>query len=168
MLMFSPVESPAVAVFGRLVFCVAPPVSTDARCSMDRLRALIGGVSTEVVGFDVSESWTERVVVLSLSGELDMLTAPRLIEAIVRVAGQEPTAMIVDLTKVQFLASAGLNALVAAHLDITPSARFGIVAEGVAVRRPLRLTGIDTLVVLFPTLDDALASFAVEPNGVTT
>lgn len=134
---------------------------------MDRLKELVGAVSLGVEAFDVAETWVESVVVLTLTGELDMLTAPELDIAIADAARKEPEAMIVDLTEVKFLATAGLNVLVAAYLAITRSAQFGIVADGVAVRRPLKLTGIDTLVMLFPTLEDALANFAVEPTVAT-
>jgi anti-sigma B factor antagonist len=127
---------------------------------VDRLKELVGAVSLGVAAFDVAETWVESVVVLTLTGELDMLTAPELDIAIADAARKEPEAMIVDLTEVEFLATAGLNVLVAACLHITRSAQFGIVADGVAVRRPLKLTGIDTLVMLFPTLEDALANFA--------
>ncbi|CAN5666913.1 STAS domain-containing protein [soil metagenome] len=131
---------------------------------METLKALIGTTHLDGKGFDVTESWVGRVAVLALTGELDMLTAPQLEDAIGAASKQQPTAMVVDLTKVTFLASAGMSVLVAAYLEVTPSARFGIVADGVAVRRPLKLTGIDTLVMLFPTLDDALADFAGEPG----
>jgi anti-sigma B factor antagonist len=134
---------------------------------VDRLKELVGAVSLGVEAFDVAETWVESVVVLTLTGELDMLTAPELDIAIADAARKEPEAMIVDLTEVKFLATAGLNVLVAAYLAITRSAQFGIVADGVAVRRPLKLTGIDTLVMLFPTLEDALANFAVEPTVAT-
>jgi anti-sigma B factor antagonist len=135
---------------------------------MDTLKVLIGSEHPGVGGFDVVETWRQGVVVLALTGELDMLTAPALEDAIASAAKKEPAAMIVDLTKVRFLASAGLSVLVAAYLDITRAAQFGIVADGVAVRRPLKLTGIDTLVTLFPTLDDALADFAEEPTEAAT
>ena len=36
------------------------------------------------------------------------------------------------------------------------SVRFGIVAEGPATSRPIRLLGIDAILALYPTLDDAL------------
>jgi anti-sigma B factor antagonist len=36
------------------------------------------------------------------------------------------------------------------------SVRFGIVAEGPATSRPIRLLGIDVIPALYPTLDDAL------------
>ena len=41
------------------------------------------------------------------SFDVDMLTAPRLEGAIQSVLRQQPTILIVDLTRVQFLASVG-------------------------------------------------------------
>jgi anti-sigma B factor antagonist len=134
---------------------------------MEELKGLVGGVPLQAGEFDITATWIECVVVISLTGELDMLTAPRFEQAIACAARNAPVAMIVDLTKVKFLASAGLNVLVAAYHELTPSAGFGVVADGVVVRRPLQLTGIDTVVTLFPTLDDALAEFTPKPTGAT-
>jgi anti-sigma B factor antagonist len=131
---------------------------------MDELRRLIGGAPLPVRGFTIAERWIDRTVVLAVSGELDMLTAPRLEEAIATAVGKEPEAMIVDLTRVSFLASAGINALVAAHHVNARTRQFGVVAVGVSVRRPLILMGIDIFIMLFPTLDDALVSFTIGPT----
>jgi anti-sigma B factor antagonist len=37
--------------------------------------------------------------------------------------------------------------------------RFGIVADGAATSRPIRLLGIDRILTLYPTLEDALRDF---------
>jgi anti-sigma B factor antagonist len=36
------------------------------------------------------------------------------------------------------------------------SVRFGIVADGAATSRPIRLLGLDVILTLYPTLDDAV------------
>ena len=36
--------------------------------------------------------------------------------------------------------------------------RFAVVAEGAATSRPIRLLGIDTVLALYPTLDDAVCA----------
>jgi anti-sigma B factor antagonist len=108
-------------------------------------------------GFDVRESWIDRVAVLSVCDVVDMLSAPRLIEAIRDALGKAPVGLIVDLTEVDFLASVGMSVLVAAQEAADAmSVRFGIVAEGAATSRPIRLLGIDGILVLYPTLGDAL------------
>jgi len=73
---------------------------------------------------------------------------------------KEPEALIVDLSRVDFLASAGMTVLIAAHREVAPSARFGVVADGPATSRPLKIIGIDTIVDVYRTLDDALNEFA--------
>jgi anti-sigma B factor antagonist len=118
-----------------------------------------GGVPTGRVGFNIAENWVERVVVVAVTGDVDMITVPDLAEAIDAAARKEPSALIVDLSKVEFLASAGINLLVAVHREITFSARFAVVADGPATSRPLKLIGIDEIVALYSTLDEALADF---------
>jgi anti-sigma B factor antagonist len=99
------------------------------------------------------------VVVVAVSGAVDMLSAPRLTAAIATAAATAATAataLIVDLSEVEFLACAGMSVLIAAHAGLTPTVQFAVVADGPATRRPLTLVGIDTMVALYRTLDDAL------------
>jgi anti-sigma B factor antagonist len=103
---------------------------------------------------DVEEYWLDQVVVVAAAGVVDMLTAPRLTEAISVAAAKSPAGVIVDLSKVDFLASAGITVLVAAHAKVTPNARFGVVADGPATSRPITLLGIE--ITLYRTLQDAL------------
>jgi anti-sigma B factor antagonist len=123
------------------------------------MSALMGGGSSpaNVNGFNVEENWFERVVVLAASGEVDMLTAPQLIEAVDDAFAQVPAALIIDLTRVAYLASAGLNALLTAHKKASGSSiRFGVVADGPATSKPITVTGIDLRLTLYPSINDAL------------
>ena len=115
---------------------------------------------TTATGVGLTESWFGDVAVVSVSGELDMLTTPELVRAIEAAARKEPSALVVDLSAVQFLASAGMSTLITAHEDVTPRARFAVVADGPATSRPLRLVGIDQIFTVYRTLDDALAGIA--------
>ncbi len=97
---------------------------------------------------------------LTVAGEVDMLTAPQLSEAIQTATAAKPAALIVDLSKVDFLASAGMTVLVGAQADVTAPTRFGVVAHGAATSRPIKLMGIDSVLPLYSTLDDALSDIA--------
>ena len=108
-------------------------------------------------GLDVVETWAGRVVVIAVAGDLDLLTAPRLDDAIHSALRNQPTTLIVDLTRVQVLASVAMDLLVAAHREITPTARFGVVANGPGTSRPMKLIGLDGILALHQTLADALA-----------
>lgn len=106
--------------------------------------------------FEVRESWLGQIAVLSVRHEVDMLTAPQLTEAIHDAFSRAPAALIIDLSEVQFLASAGMTVLVAAREEAGQSTRFAVVADGPATSRPIEVLGIDNFLALYPTLDDAL------------
>lgn len=115
-------------------------------------------MTTANTGFVVSEEWFGRTVVLGASGVIDMLTSPQLEVSIATSLKKNPTAIIVDLTDVDFLASAGMGVLVAARDQAAPEVRFGVVASGPATSRPLKLVGLAEIVGLFSTLDEARAA----------
>lgn len=104
----------------------------------------------------VEHYWVDHVVVIAVSGEVDMLTAPQLTRAIgAAMAARSPGGVIVDLTQVSFLASAGLSLLIDTHDDVTPNARFGVVADGVAARS-ITVLGLDTLITTYRTVEEAM------------
>jgi anti-sigma B factor antagonist len=106
--------------------------------------------------FGVRETWVARILVLSVGDPVDTLTAPVLTEAIGAAFAQSPAGVVVDLSAVDFLASAGMNVLVAAQREYGAAGRFAVVADGPATSRPIKLLGIDKYFALYPTLDDAL------------
>ena len=109
-------------------------------------------------GCVISEEWTGRAVVVSVAGVLDMLTSPQLDSAITASLAKNPSTLIVDLSDVDFLASAGMGVLVAAHDRAGDTVGFGVVADGPATSRPLKLVGLADVIGLYPTLDDARAA----------
>ena len=126
------------------------------------MTELLGGEAAISPGRDnltIEEFWTGRMVVVSVTGDLDLLTTPQLDHAIRSAMRTEPTALIIDLTRVDFLASIGMNLLVATRDEIAPTTRFGVVADGPATSRPMKLIGIDTMIALYETLGDALDAF---------
>lgn len=105
--------------------------------------------------FHVDETWVKQLVVVSVSGNVDMLSAPWLTDAIESALAKSPNGMIVDLTRVEFLGSAGISVLMAAHGKVE-SGRFAVVADGPATHRPLTLLGLGDIISLHRTLNDAL------------
>lgn len=98
-------------------------------------------------------------VVVVVTGEVDILTAPRLHQAVVaafREADGDP--VVVDLSKVELLASAGLAALSRARqvAATTDSPLRLVVDHARPVIRPLQITGMDHWLELHHTVDEAL------------
>lgn len=106
--------------------------------------------------FGVTHTQRGDVAILSVSGDVDALTAPELTQAIAGVLDKTPAAVIVDLSDVAFLASAGMSVLVEAKELVGPTSKLLVVADGPATSRPIKLVGIDKLVSLHPNIDDAL------------
>jgi anti-sigma B factor antagonist len=98
------------------------------------------------------------ITVLAVGGEVDLATAPVFEKAIADVLADDPPAFVIDLTEVSFLASAGLQLLVATQERIGASGGFAVVADGPATSRPIQLTELDKVFALYPVLEEALAA----------
>ena len=107
------------------------------------------------------------VTVLAVGGEMDMVTAPRFEKAIDDMLADDPLALVIDLTEVTFLASAGLRLLATANERFVlatankrcgESGGFAVVAGAPATIRPIELTDLHEVFDLYLSLDDALAA----------
>ncbi|MBB3751354.1 anti-anti-sigma factor [Mycolicibacterium sp. BK634] len=124
------------------------------------------GDGDDVETSDPPEGWyvehysVGHLVVVAVNGEVDALTAPRLTTAIREARAAAPEAgLIVDLPRVEFLASAGVTALLATRNQVPPSTPFGVVAGGSA-RRSMSVLGLDSVIALYRTVDEALTDTA--------
>lgn len=93
-----------------------------------------------------------------MSGEIDIVVAPGLQREIEAVLAQRPRRIVVDLSDVTFLASAGLAMLTACRNAAGSDIAFAVVADGPATARPIELTGLSEELRVYPTLDGALQS----------
>ena len=107
--------------------------------------------------FEVRSYRRDTTEVLAVSGELDLVTVPRLREEIAGRLGSPPVVLVLDLTSVTFLASTGLSLLIEAQEMAKPAGTLRIVANQRAILRPIEATALDQVLSLFPTVDDALA-----------
>lgn len=100
-----------------------------------------------------------QVSVLSAVGAIDLATVETLEAAIEKVIDSEKGPIVVDLSGVDFLASAGIALLVATHQRIDADRGLAVVADGPVTARPLMLTGLDEVLHIYPTVDDAVAAY---------
>jgi anti-sigma B factor antagonist len=107
--------------------------------------------------FYTHESEVDGLAVLAVGGSVDMLTAPGLTEAVDAVLAKNPKGLIVDLSKVEFLGSAGISVLMKTRDTLGDTIPFAVVADGPATHRPLTLLGINELMSLHRRLDDAVS-----------
>ena len=98
-----------------------------------------------------------EAVVLAVAGDIDAFTVSGLTNAVADVLAEGPRMLVLDLSAVSFLASAGLSALLTIHRDAADTGVLRIVANGPATLRPIQLTGLDRSLPLYPTLEASLA-----------
>jgi anti-sigma B factor antagonist len=96
-------------------------------------------------------------VILAVAGEIDLLTAGKLGEALVVEAARREL-VIVDLTAVEFLSSSGLAALALAHrAAVAAGHELRMVAGNRVTLRPIQITGLADEIAVFATVADAVA-----------
>ena len=92
-------------------------------------------------------------VVMSLGGEIDLYTGPRLHgELFTLLSGDGPVQVVVDMSEVDFCDSTGMNVLLAAHRRAREQGGdLELAAPRPAVRKILQVTGLESV---FTVLDD--------------
>jgi anti-anti-sigma factor len=143
-----------------------------ASCHADHTRSkYVERVDISTVGGDgaiqVAVHRPRRdVTLVVVSGEVDLCTAPRLREKLLRACGsQNPTArvttLIVDLSPVTFFAAAGMTTLIEARAAAEKSDRRLILITMVrCVDRVIEITGLSTGFHRVGSLAAALADTA--------
>ena len=109
-------------------------------------------------GLRVDRAEHGSVLVYRVAGEIDSLTAPHLDLAL---SGDEDTngttRVVLDLTEVPFLSSAGLSILVEQHTRCERDGiAFSVVATQHAVLRAIQITALDRIIPLYDNVSDAV------------
>jgi len=99
--------------------------------------------------------------VVSVTGEVDLATAPALEQTLLAAAEDRTGELIVDLTGCSFLDSRGLRALLATRARLEPSnRRLALVVSNPSVLKIFQITQCDDLFEIHPSL-----GAAVDGNG---
>jgi anti-anti-sigma factor len=95
---------------------------------------------------------------LGMPAELDLAIADGLVEQGYAAIARSARLLLLDLTGLSFCDASGLSAFVriANHADAA-GCRFGLIAPRPPVAKILRISGLDSRLPVFPTIDDALA-----------
>jgi anti-anti-sigma factor len=110
----------------------------------------------EVGDLSLQRTQIGQRTVLAASGEIDLVTAPRLEAAAEEALDSGALELWIDLADVEFIDSTGIHALLnvrgrAAELH----RRFAVICPVGPMRRAFELTGIDEAMPLFTSRDEA-------------
>jgi anti-sigma B factor antagonist len=109
------------------------------------------------VEFTVATSMVDDRTVVSATGELDAHSAPALQTELDRVTTVPGASVVVDLSEVPFIDSTGLGVLVTSLKHVREAnGRLDVVVTRPRVLKVFSLTGLDGVIPLHSTLDEAL------------
>jgi anti-sigma B factor antagonist len=100
--------------------------------------------------------WMGDQVVVTMPTEIDAVNADAVHQALLAEDGYRAAVLILDMSRTTFCDSAGVRVIINTYNRATSAhTRLRLVAT--AVSRILTLVGVDQLMPIYPTLEEALA-----------
>jgi anti-sigma B factor antagonist len=111
----------------------------------------------QVLDFRVASSRLGKTAVVAVCGELDIHTAERVAAKLHDAIEEDDCCCVVDLFETNFVDSVGLGVLAsAARLVKSKGGSFVLGADDPRFLRTLKITGLDRLFEVEPTLTEAM------------
>jgi anti-sigma B factor antagonist len=97
--------------------------------------------------------------VIAVTGEVDLFTAPEFKDRVMAPIAADVDRVVVDLTGATFIDSSSLGVLIGAHRRLRGrGGRLLIACDHQAILKTFRVTGLDGVFTIAPTVDEALAA----------
>jgi anti-anti-sigma factor len=104
-------------------------------------------------------TYVQSIPIVALTGEIDMMSSAPVTSKLAELLDRKPPALVVDLREVRFFGSEGIRALVETQAQADElGVKFGVVSDTRTVLRPLEMTAVDQLLLLFDDVDDAVTA----------
>jgi anti-anti-sigma factor len=107
------------------------------------------------MSFNATTEVTNGIARITLDGELDASSAPDFKTAIERVAAAKPRRLVLLLSGLEYMASAGLRVLIFAKQKLGSGTDIYVVGARPAIIETLEMTGFQHSVVMLPEYDAA-------------
>ena len=96
--------------------------------------------------------------VVSVTGEIDLFTAPEFKQRMSAPIDAGRSNLVVDLSRTTFIDSSSLGVLIGAHRRLKlRGGSLVVVCDDEAIAKTFKITGLDGVFTLAPTIEDALA-----------
>jgi anti-sigma B factor antagonist len=102
----------------------------------------------------------DGIAVLAIRGELDMSSSAAFKCAISEALAGRPQALVIDLSDVEFLGSAGISVLLEARDRVGDGDQFAVVTGGPVTGRTIEVLALGELLCVRETVDEALSAVA--------
>ena len=97
--------------------------------------------------------------VVSVTGEVDLFTAPEFKDRVMAPIAAGVERVVVDLSDASFIDSSSLGVLIGAHRRLRArGGRLMVACDHAAILKTFRVTGLDSVFTIAPTVEEALAA----------
>ena len=112
------------------------------------------------MNFDITtEQLSDDAYVISLSGEVDLYTAPEFKQQLLDVIGKGAKSVIVDFSNTTFIDSTTLGVLVGGVKRLrTNEGQLSLVCSDRNITKIFEITGLDRVFTIHATRDEAVAA----------
>jgi anti-anti-sigma factor len=110
------------------------------------------------MSFNATTEINGKTAVISLSGELDATSAPVFRQEIEQAAVANPNHLVLEMSKLDYMASAGLRVLIFAKQKMGTNVDIYVVAAQEMVLETLEKTGFDQSVIITDRYDAAVTA----------
>ena len=113
------------------------------------------------IEFSIEDRQVGGVHIVSVSGEVDLFTAPEFKHRVMAPIGAGVDHVVVDLMQTTFIDSSSLGVLIGAHRRLKSRGGRLVVACGEeAIVKTFKITGLDTVFTLTDSVDAAISEDA--------
>lgn len=104
-------------------------------------------MNARVLNFDLESRVQEDRAIVAVIGDFDLQVAQRVVDELSKVEAGEPSLLIIDLSRVSFLDSAGMGVIAAAQARANESGRdLAVVRPPYSVRRAFEVSGFGEVI----------------------
>jgi anti-sigma B factor antagonist len=114
------------------------------------------------MNFDIqTEKLSDDAYVISLSGEVDLYTAPEFKQQLLELVGQGAKDVVVDLSNTTFIDSTTLGVLVGGVKRLRPNGgQLSLVCSDRNITKIFEITGLDKVFPIYETRSEAVEQIA--------
>jgi anti-sigma B factor antagonist len=108
---------------------------------------------------NINVSERDHVTLLEVTGRIDSMNANQLGEALNQTIDSGRLQIVLDLSNVDYMSSAGLREIVSALKKVRSTGDLRLAQPSPRVREVLEMAGLDTIFQIYPTQNEAVGSY---------
>jgi anti-anti-sigma factor len=107
-----------------------------------------------VLNFELESRVEADRAIVTVRGDFDLQVAQRVVDELAKVEAGEPALLIIDVSRVSFLDSAGMGVIAAAQARATENGReLAVVRPPYSVRRAFEISGFGDVITVVDDIE---------------